>query len=1065
MVRCLEQKFNPKKYEEEVLRFWDKEGIYQSLREKTSTCSKKFYFLDGPPYPSSDVPHVGTLWNKVLKDAVIRFYRARGYGVRDQPGYDCHGLPIEVQIEKKLGFKTKKDIEEYGVEKFIEECKSFVRKNIEEMNYHFKNFGVSMDWDKPYLTMSDEYIESAWWLVKKADEKGLLDYGLKVVYWCPRCETTLADYEVTEYKEIEDPSIYVKFPLAGGERKYLLIWTTTPWTLPANVAVMVNPDFEYVWVEAGGEQFLIVSGRVEEVMREAGVNDYRVLGSVRGKELEGLRYAHPLEEEVTIQKSLKEFHRVVLSREYVSSLEGTGQVHVATGHGEEDYKVGVEHGFPVFSILDDKGVMVRDAGKYAGLYHRDANSVIVEDLRRKGYLLHFGKIRHRYPVCWRCKTPLVLRATRQWYIRVTHLKEKFLSEAYKVDWVPKWAGYSRFKNWLEGLRDWIISRQRYWGTPIPIWVCGSCGYRVVVGSRRELEELAGRKIELRDLHKPWVDVITLRCPKCGGEMQRVPDVLDVWLDSGVAFYASLGYPRNEELFKSLMPVDLIIEGHDQIAGWFFSLLRCGLIVLGECPYERVLMHGFALDEQGREMHKSLGNFIEPRQLLEYEYGSRDIFRWFVLRNTIWEDLRFSWAGLQETFSDLNILWNTYYFATLYMSLDKYDEEVDGLEKYLDSLKPEDRWILSRLGKLYVSFTRNFEELNLHKAARDLREFVVEDLSHWYIRLVRPRVWIEENISDKYSAYATLYTVLFNLLILASPILPFTAEKIYQDSFYAQGRPISIHMYRWPSGLEKFIDEELEAEMENVRGIVEKALSLRMRRGIKIRQPLPALHVFTSNNLVEAAVKTFRHVVESQVNVKNVYVHPLEEVDNFRRFVLEPVYRELGPVFKEKAKVVAERLSSLSEPGTVEKLLNQGFVELEINGEKVTIRREMVNVREDWREGFLGEKLDAGYIVLDLRAGERELAEGLARDLLRRIQFMRKELSLPVDANITTYVWVPGEVKKYVEEYSEYLKSESRSQSIVIVDSPEQVRGELIREWEIGDLKVVLGIARGMRNAQ
>jgi isoleucyl-tRNA synthetase len=1059
MIKSLEQKFDPKRYEEEILRFWDENKVYKQIKEKNMSSPRKFYFLDGPPYPSSNVPHVGTLWNKILKDSIIRYYRARGYRVNDQPGFDCHGLPIEVQIEKRLGFKTKKEIEDYGVERFIEECKNFAKKNLEEMSLHFKNFGVSMEWDNPYRTMDNEYIESAWWLVKKAEEKGLLDYGLKVVHWCPRCETTLADYEVTEYKELEDPSIYVKFPVAGEKNKYLLIWTTTPWTLPANVAVMVHPDLEYVWVEVNGEELLMLSTRVSEVMKEAGIQNYRVVKSVKGKDLEGLKYIHPLEEEVTIQESLRDYHRVVLSSEYVTSEEGTGLVHMATGHGEEDYKVGVDHGFPVFSILDDKGVMVKDAGKYAGIYHRDANSLIVEDLKKKGYLFHYGTIKHRYPVCWRCKTPLVLRATRQWYIRVTQLKEKFLEEAYNVDWVPKWAGYSRFKNWLQGLRDWIISRQRYWGTPAPIWICDKCGHRVVVGSRKELEELAGQKLELRDLHKPWVDRVTLKCPKCGGEMHRVPDVLDVWLDSGVAFYASLGYPRRRELFDSLMPVDLIIEGHDQIAGWFFSTLRSGLITIDKCPYKRVLMHGFALDEQGREMHKSLGNYVEPKQILEYEYGSRDVFRWFVLKNTIWEDLRFSWAGLQETYSDLNILWNVYYFATLYMNLDNYSEESHGLEKYLNSLKPEDRWILSRLGKLYLSFTQNFESLNIHKAARDLRDFVVEDLSHWYVRLVRPRVWIEESSAEKYSAYATLYTVLVNLLIMASPILPFTTEKIYQSSFYSPGKPTSIHMYEWPSGLDKFINEELETEMEKVRNIVERALSLRMKKGIKIRQPLPALYVFTSDSLVEKAVKTFEHVVQAQVNVKSIKVLPLDEVESYRRVVLEPVYKEIGPVFKGKAKQIIEKLASISDPTVAEKLLKEGHIELEIDGEKVTIRKEMVNVLENWNEGFLGEKNDFGYIVLDLRFSERELAEGLARDLLRRIQFMRKELSLPVDANIITYMWVPSEVKKYVIEFQEYLQNESRSKNFSLVDSPENVRGELVREWEVGDLRVVIGIAR------
>ncbi|ABL77540.1 isoleucine--tRNA ligase [Thermofilum pendens] len=1058
-VRSLEQRFEPKKYEEEVLKFWDSAKVYDKVRESLKNSKRKYYFLDGPPYPSSSIPHVGTLWNKILKDAIIRFHRASGYSVHDQPGYDCHGLPIEVQIERKLGFKSKKDIEEFGVEKFVEECKSFALQNVEGLSRSFKDFGVSMDWDKPYLTMTDEYIESAWWLVKKAEEKGLLDYGLKVVHWCPRCETTLADYEVTEYRDLEDPSIYVKFPLKDNPKKHLLIWTTTPWTLPANVAVMVNPDLEYSWVDVGGEEVLVATERVEAVMKEAGIESYRVTGKVMGRELEGLRYVHPLEEEVDVQRKLKDAHRVVLSKEYVSAAEGTGLVHMATGHGEEDYKVGVQYGLPVFSLVDDKGFMEREAGKYAGIYHRDANKLIVDDLRSKGFLFHEGRIKHRYPVCWRCKTPLVLRATRQWYIRVTQLKERFLEEAGNVDWVPKWAGYSRFRNWLEGLRDWIISRQRYWGTPAPIWVCGSCGHRVVVGSKDELERFAGRKLELRDLHRPWVDQVVLKCPKCGGEMRRVPDVLDVWLDSGVAFYASLGYPKNEEKFRELMPVDLIIEGHDQIAGWFFSLLRCGLIAFDRSPYLRVLMHGFALDEQGREMHKSLGNYVEPRQVLEYEYGSRDVFRWFVLKNTVWEDLRFSWRGLEETYSDLNILWNVYYFATMYMSLDGFDPALHRLEDYLDRLKPEDRWILSRLGKLASTVTSSFKELNVHKAARDIRNFVVEDLSHWYVRLVRPRVWLEEDVEEKKLAYVTLYHVLLNLLVLASPILPFTTEKIYRDAFYGEGLPESIHMYSWPSGLERFIDEKVESEMSVAREIVEVALSLRMRKGVKIRQPLPALYVLTDSPDAKNAVEKLRHIISSQVNVKEVKVLESSRVRDYRRYKLTPVYRALGPVFKSEAGLVAEKISSMSDQAFIEELLRNGSAEVEVNGKRYRVTSEMVQVSEEWLEGFFGDSFSHGFVVLDLRASERELAEGFARDLLRRIQYMRKELSLPVNAEIDVSIWVPADMRKYVEEYSGFLKSEARCRNLALAESAEGVAGDYRREWEIGDFKVVIGLRR------
>ncbi|MEM0092795.1 MAG: isoleucine--tRNA ligase [Thermofilum sp.] len=1058
VVRSIPQAFKPKEYEKEILEFWEKNRVYELLREK-SRGGEKFYFLDGPPYASSGVPHVGTLWNKVLKDAVIRFWRFRGYRVHDQPGYDCHGLPIEVQVEKKLGFKTKKDIESYGVEKFIEECRSFVLSNVRSMSSYFKEFGVSMDWENPYLTLNKDYIEGAWWFVKKAEEKGLLDYGVKVVHWCPRCETSLADYEVTEYVELEDPSIYVKFPLLNEEKKYLLIWTTTPWTIPANTFVMVNPDLEYVWVDIGGEQLLLAASRLEEVMREAGVQNYRVAGTLKGEELEGLKYVHPLSEEVLAQKGERGIHTVVLSREFVSASEGTGLVHGAPGHGEEDYVVGSRYGAPVLVLVDEKGAMTEEAGVYAGIPAREASARIVETLRKKGLLFHAGSIRHRYPVCWRCKTPLLLRATRQWFIRVTRLKEEMLREAERVKWIPPWAGYARFKNWLEGLRDWIISRQRYWGIPAPIWVCGSCGHRLVVSSVKELEELSGAKIELQDLHRPWVDRIVLKCPKCGGQMQRVPDVLDVWLDSGISFFASLGYPLEKSKLAEMWPVDFIVEGHDQIAGWFYSLLRAGLIAFGEVPYRTVLMHGFALDEQGREMHKSLGNYVEPSQVLAYEQGSRDAFRWFVLKNTVWEDLRFSWRGLSEAYSDLNVLWNVYYFATLYMSIDRFAPERWPLDELRESMRPEDRWILSRFTRFLREYSQNFEEYHLHKAARLLREFVIEDLSHWYVRLVRPRVWVEEEEKSKMAAYATLHYILYNLLPVLTPILPFTAEKIYQSAFRSEESPISVNFLQWPVPDASLEDPALEKQMDIVRNIVERALALRMRKGVKVRQPLPRLFVLTDDPTVAEAVSRLSHILREQVNVKEVAVKPTQAIKEYVKVRFTPNYQKLGPAYREKTALVVKALEEMTSFEHFERFEKEGVLEVSVGQETFKLERDMVTANLEWLETFAGEKWESSYVVLDFKLSERELAEGLARDVLRRIQFMRKELNLPVDAFIDVKLYVDESVRHLLYPMLGYIRSEARARDIEVLDSEDLVSGDLVREWEIEETKAVIGVRR------
>lgn len=1057
-VRPLPQGYKPREYEPEILEYWREARIYEKLR-RISRDKPKFYFLDGPPYPSSDTPHIGTVWNKVLKDAVIRFWRARGYWVNDQPGYDCHGLPIEVKVEQKLGFSSKKDIEEYGVDKFVEKCREFALSNVESMTRHFEEFGVSMDWDKPYLTLTPEYVQAAWWLVKKADERGLLERGVKVVHWCPRCETTLADYEVSEYAMLTDPSIYVKFPLKERRDHYLLIWTTTPWTLPANVAVMVHPDLEYAWVEAGGERLLIAKSRVEAVMKEAGIREFKVVSIVKGRELEGLEYVHPLLEEVEVQRGLAGAHRVVLSTEYVSAEEGTGLVHCAPGHGEEDYEVGLQYELPVIAPVDDRGFFTHEAGKYAGKYVREANSEIIRDLREKGLLFHEGVLTHKYPICWRCKTPLILRATPQWYIRVAHMKDRFLEEAAKVKWVPDWAGYARFRNWLQGLRDWVISRQRYWGTPVPIWICTSCGHRVVVGSLAELEKLTGRKLDLKDLHRPWIDEITFECPICRGVMRRVPDVLDVWLDSGVAFYASLGYPLEKDKFEKLWPVDFITEGHDQIAGWFFSLLRCSLIAFNTAPYRVVLMHGFALDERGREMHKSLGNYVAPREVLEFDKGGRDVLRWYVLRNTIWEDLKFSWSRLAEVFDDLNIVWNVYVFAATYMSLDEFDPSAHPLEEYLSRMRLEDKWLLSRVERLVLNVTRWMENFEVHRAARALRDFLIEDVSRWYVRLVRPRVWIEREDPDKLAAYVALYYALRKFLVLASPIIPFITEKIYVESFrISEEEPESIHMLPWPKVREELIDDELERDMEVIRRLIERVAAARMRAGLKLRQPLPTLYVLTEKSEVRKAVERLRDILAVQANVKRVEVLPPSRKREFTVTRVKPVYRAIGPIFRDEAGRVLQLLGQC-DPAQLKRELEEKGEALLSSPEGVVYRLtpSMVEFEEEWASGYVGEDFDSGMVIIDTRIGPEELAEGLARDILRRIQFMRKLMNLPVDSFIEVTLYAPTEVRELLSSRASYIAGEARARDLKIVMEEDEVEGDLVREWEVQGFRVKIGV--------
>lgn len=1053
-IGLLPREYKPENVEKAIEEFWERNKIYEKLRERLKK-APKFYFLDGPPYPSSELIHVGTGWNKVIKDVVMRFKRMQGFNVRDQPGYDCHGLPIEIAVEKKLGFKSKKDIEDFGVENFISECKKLALRNSEAMSKQFKDLGVSMDWQHPYLTLNKEYIESAWWIVRKAHELGLLEKGVKVLHWCPRCETVLADYE-TEYKNLEDPSIFVKFPVKGEERKFIVIWTTTPWTLPSNVGVMVHPDFEYAEVEVNGEILIMAKERVDVVLEPLGL-PYRIARTFKGSELEGLKYRPPLEEEVLAQRELKGAHRVVLSSEYVNLEEGTGCVHLATAHGAEDFEVGRKYGLPLLLIVDNSGRFTERAGKYSGKRVREANREIVEDLRRKGLLLYASTVVHEYPVCWRCKTPLILKATEQWFIRVTALKGKLLEEAEKVNWIPRWAGASRFRNWLQALKDWVITRQRYWGTPAPIWVCDKCGYYEVIGSLEELAEKKPEANKVPDLHKPWIDNITYPCPKCGGLMKRIPDVLDVWLDSGVAFYASLGYPRRKEEFEYWWPVDFIVEGHDQISGWFYSLLRSGIIGFNQTPYKTVLMHGFALDEKGREMHKSLGNFVSVAEAIRY---GRDALRLYVLTNTVWEDLRFSWKRIKEALADLNIVWNVYVFTSTYMNLDKFTpEKVD--EKEIDRyLKPEDYWILSRLQNLIENVTENLENFNISVATRALRRFIVEDVSRRYIRFIRRRVWVEEDHPDKLSAYYTLFKVLSTFLRLAAPFIPFITEAIYQNMFRPlSGEVESVHMLPWPKVESKYRDPAIEKEMETILEIIETGLALRMKAGIKLRQPLPKVIIFTESADVNTAIARFKDLLLDQLNVKEVVLEPPMKYGNYMEVRVEPVLSKLGPLFKDKTPVVAEAIRKKDGREAVEELEKKHAIIVVADGERIEVDPSCIKLVEKVKEEFVEGSFSEGRVLLHTKVSERERVEGLARDIVRRIQFMRKEMNLPVDAFIEVRIFIEKREAEKLKEFMEYIKTEVRAKELVFHGLVKNVTLEdyYVRSWRIDDEQVVIAI--------
>ena len=1053
MVRLAVGK-TPKKYtvrsmEEEVLKWWEKKSIYKKTKNQGKG-RKKFYFLDGPPYVTNP-PHVGTAWNKLLKDMVIRYKRMRGFDVRDQPGYDCHGLPIEVKVEEDLQVKSKKEIEDkITVRVFIERCKRYAEENVKVQTSVFKNLGVWMDWDHPYLTLTNDYIESVWWTVKRADERGLLKKGLRVVHWCPRCETALAGYEATdEYRIVKDKSIYVKFPVEGKEKEFVLIWTTTPWTIPANTGVMVHPDEPYVRARFGDEVYILAEARCKVLAEQLG-QECQILESFRGDALVGLRFKAPLLEEVPAQSKLENAHRVVPSRQYVTMIEGTGCVHTAPGHGEEDFEVGLEQGLPVLSPVDHTGRFTEEAGKYKGMYVTQANETIVEDLKRKGLLLFDTAVEHSYPHCWRCKTPLIQRATEQWFVMITKLKEKLIEENKKVRWVPEWAGKKRFAGWLMGARDWVISRQRFWGVPLPIWVCEACKAKTVIGSSTELKTRAINFPKSLDLHRQCIDQIELRCV-CGGVAKRVPDIVDVWLDSGIASWACLGYPKEKRAFQSWWPADFITEAHDQTRGWFYTQLSSSIVTFEKRPYNSVLMHGHTLDAEGQKMSKSLGNFVSPDDVIA-RFG-RDALRLYALQRTVWEDFRFSWDALEESSSTLQVAWNVFAFATLYMNLDSFNPNKWNPNRIARSMRQEDKWLMSKTESLKATVTNALEALEIHTAARALNNFILDDLSHWYIRLVRRRFWQEKSSRDKMATYSVLYHALRSWLTLSAPIIPFVTEKLYQTIVppVERNSPESIHMNHWPKLESKWRDKELEENMEIVKEVTSAVAAARQSLKIKLRQPVQKTIIVSDKPKVKQAIKKLDRLVHEQANTKEIDFLSIDEEKKLETIVAVPRYEALGPIFKADTQKVADATKNTNGKTILDNFRKTGSYLIDVEGKQMNILPSMVSFREETPEGYASGAFGQGRVYVETALPKSLMQEGLVRDVVRRLQEMRRRMDLPVDRFVEAYIICPttDEVQGLKKKQA-YIKEEVRATQLELRPATEKalVKAELEETWAI-----------------
>jgi isoleucyl-tRNA synthetase len=833
------------KNELRVRKFWKKEGIPEKVGKQNEGSKETYYFMDGPPYATGHI-HMGTALNKILKDVAIRTKRMQGFHVFDRPGYDTHGLPIEKKVEEKLGFERKEQIEAYGIDKFVGQCRHFATEFIDVMNAEFDNLGVWMEWKNPYLTLEDSYIEAIWWSFKKADEKGLLYKGLYPVHVCPRCETVVSFNEI-EYEKQTDESVFVKFPLREKKSTFLVIWTTTPWTLPGNTGIMVHPNFDYAFVKlSNGETWVVAKEKVQELMDtiEAG---YAIEKVVKGSELEGLRYMNPLQRKLKLPP-LENGYRVILSERYVNLDEGTGLVHTAPGHGKEDFDAGNRAGLPAISPVGLNGLLKEEAGKYAGKKCREVDKEIIEDLEYGGMLVYKHPYTHDYPVCWRCKSPLLMLSVEQWFFKIRGIQDRMLALNQEVNWVPSWM-QDRMKNWLEGISDWPISRARYWGTPLPIWLCENCGIKKVVESKKELQQLSRAKAI--DMHKPGIDKIEFPC-SCGGSMKRVPEVLDVWFDAGVSSWAALGYPGEEKLFDKFWPADLNLEGTDQFRGWWNSELILSTICFDKVPFRNILVHGIILDLEKRKMSKSEGNIVQPKEVIE-KY-SRDYLRYYLIGTSRGEDFAFNWDAFKDIHRFFNVLWNAYNYALIYLDIDL--EKAEKLNP--KELAVEDKWILSRANSLTGTVLQAYKEYTFFKATAALEQFVLEDLSRTYIKLVRERA------GEKGVSMAMAY-VLDRLLRLLSPVTPHIAEHLFQGMRSGK-RPESVHLLTLKEADKKLVDKKLEEIFERGKLVTQATLALREENKLRRRWPLRKLVIVSKTGKEFAKVKG---VIASSSNVREV----------------------------------------------------------------------------------------------------------------------------------------------------------------------------------------------------
>ena len=1023
--------------EKQVEKFWEENQIFQKSMDNREGCPE-YMFYDGPP-TANGKPHIGHVLTRVIKDMIPRYRTMKGYYVPRKAGWDTHGLPVELEVERSLGLDGKEQIEEYGLEPFIQKCKESVWQYKEMWEDFSATVGFWADMENPYVTYHNDFIESEWWALKEIWNKDLLYKGFKIVPYCPRCGTPLSSHEVAQgYKDVQEKSLIARFRVKGEENTYFLAWTTTPWTLPSNVGLCVNAKETYVKAEQDGSKYILAEELCDSVLE----GDYTILERCTGKDLEYKEY-----EPLFPFAKVKEKAFFVTCDTYVTLTDGTGIVHIAPAFGEDDAQVGRRYGLPLVQMVDTKGEMTAET-PWAGMFCKTADKEIIKALEESGLLFKILEFEHSYPHCWRCDTPLLYYARDSWFIKMTAVKEDLIRNNNTINWIPESIGKGRFGDWLENVQDWGISRNRYWGTPLNIWEC-ACGHRHSIGSIEELKSMSGNCPENIELHRPFIDEVTITCPECGGEMHRVPEVIDCWFDSGAMPFAQYHYPfENQETFHKNFPAAFISEAVDQTRGWFYSLLAISTLVFNQAPYENVIVLGHVQDENGQKMSKSKGNAVDPFDALD-KYGA-DAIRWYFYVNSApWLPNRFHGRAVVEGQRKfMGTLWNTYAFFVLYANIDNFDATKYTLE--YDKLPIMDKWLLSKLNTLIQTVDRCLENYQIPESARALQSFV-EDMSNWYVRRSRERFWAKGMEQDKINAYMTLYTALTAVSKLAAPLVPFITEDIYQNLVRGLdfAAPESIHLCDYPEAKEDWIDPELEQNMDAVLKVVVMGRACRNAANIKNRQPIGQM--FVKAPFVLDAF--YSEIIKEELNVKAVKY--TDDVRDFTSYSFKPQMRTLGPKYGRQLNEIRTLLAEIDGNSAMDQLKGSGELKLSLgDGTEAVLTEEDLLIDSAQTEGYVSEVSGDVTVVMDTNLTPELLQEGMIREVISKVQTMRKEAGFEVTDHICISVMENEKIAALLQEHGQEISREVLAESIVWNE-----KIGYSKEWNVNGENVVLGVEK------